>query len=325
MIAQTTSPDSAGERPRAIRMNLALLLVRSARAYPQLPAVALGGRVMHDYAALPTAWRAWPRACAKASALQQQRVALVMKNCLQYVELLFACWHAGLCAVPINAKLHPRELEFIFQDTAAGACFVTPDLSEAVAAAQAEATALRHVIDVSGDAYAVLLRHAPMAMAVTGPDESGLAFLHQRHDRQAQGRDAHSRQPAGGGPRVLLRCRHRRAGRRDPACGADVARFRPVHPAACGAGGLQRGAGIGRLRRGGDLRLAARASRRDAVCRADHGEAARCLRRAGAAGQREPEDHRLWRRTDVRCGLQGGHACASAASWRRSTARAKAR
>ncbi len=157
-------------------MNLALLLTRSARAYPQLPAVALGGRVMHDYAALAD------RAARLAAGLREglglqpgQRVALVMKNCLQYVELLFACWHAGLCAVPINAKLHPRELEYIFQDTEAGACFVTPDLFEAVAAAQAGATAPRHVIDVSGDAYAVLLRHAPMAMAVTRPDE--LAWL----------------------------------------------------------------------------------------------------------------------------------------------------
>jgi acyl-CoA synthetase (AMP-forming)/AMP-acid ligase II len=26
---------------------------------------------------------------------------------------MFACWHAGLVAVPINAKLHPKELEFI--------------------------------------------------------------------------------------------------------------------------------------------------------------------------------------------------------------------
>ena len=157
-------------------MNLALLLTRSARAFPHLPAVARGGRVMHDYATLAD------RAARLAAGLREglglqpgQRVALVMKNCPQYLELLFACWHAGLCAVPINAKLHPRELEFIFQDTEAGACFATADLVEAVSSAQNGATALQHVVDVAGDDYAALLRHAPMAMAATGPAD--LAWL----------------------------------------------------------------------------------------------------------------------------------------------------
>jgi long-chain acyl-CoA synthetase len=39
------------------------------------------------------------------------RVALFMANCPQYVEIVFACWQAGLTAVPVNAKLHPRELD----------------------------------------------------------------------------------------------------------------------------------------------------------------------------------------------------------------------
>lgn len=147
-------------------MNLARLLARSARAFPHLPAVALGGRVLHDYAALEA------RVARLAAGLRgglnllpQQRVALVMKNCPQYVELLFACWQAGLCAVPINAKLHPRELEFIFRDTGAGACFVTADLAGGVASAQAAAPGLRHVIDVESPDYAALFRHEAVAAA----------------------------------------------------------------------------------------------------------------------------------------------------------------
>ncbi len=157
-------------------MNLALLLARSAQAFPHLPAVALGGCVLHDYAALAE------RSARLAAGLRdglglmpRQRVALVMKNCPQYVELLFACWHAGLCAVPVNAKLHPRELAFIFQDADASACFVKADRVEAVVSAQAGATALQHVIDVGDDAYAALLRHAPLATAAIGPDD--LAWL----------------------------------------------------------------------------------------------------------------------------------------------------
>ncbi len=67
------------------------------------------------------------------------RVALVMKNGLDYVPLLFACWHAGLAAVPVNAKLHAKEVAYILADSGAGAVIATPDLAESAAAALAEA------------------------------------------------------------------------------------------------------------------------------------------------------------------------------------------
>jgi acyl-CoA synthetase (AMP-forming)/AMP-acid ligase II len=88
-------------------VNIAQLLARSAHAYPALPALARGERVTCTYAEL--AARVSRLAAGLALRLtRNDRVALVMKNCPQYVELLFACWHAGLCAVPVNAKLHPR-------------------------------------------------------------------------------------------------------------------------------------------------------------------------------------------------------------------------
>jgi acyl-CoA synthetase (AMP-forming)/AMP-acid ligase II len=35
-----------------------------------------------------------------------ERVAIVAKNSPDYLELMFGIWHAGLAAVPANAKLH---------------------------------------------------------------------------------------------------------------------------------------------------------------------------------------------------------------------------
>src|SRR5439155_388921 len=55
-----------------------------------------------------------------------------MKNCVGYHEVLFACWHAGLVAVPMNAKLHPKEFAYILENSEAKACFVTPDLESAI-------------------------------------------------------------------------------------------------------------------------------------------------------------------------------------------------
>ena len=55
-----------------------------------------------------------------------------MKNCPEFYEMLFACWHAGMTAVPMNAKLHPKEFAYILENSGAKLCFVTPDLQSAV-------------------------------------------------------------------------------------------------------------------------------------------------------------------------------------------------
>src|SRR5687768_14175298 len=55
-----------------------------------------------------------------------------MKNCPEYYQILFACWHAGLTAVPMNAKLHAKEFAYILENSGAKACFVTPELAAAV-------------------------------------------------------------------------------------------------------------------------------------------------------------------------------------------------
>jgi long-chain acyl-CoA synthetase len=161
--------------------NIAQLLVRSAHAYPNLPALARGERVTCTYAELAA------RVARLAAGLAQRlahggrlvrgdRVALVMKNCPQYVELMFACWHARLCAVPINAKLHPRELEFILQNSGARLCFATSDLYDAVAPLAASVDSLDEVIDADGPRYAALCAGAPVAVAACAADDPAWLF-----------------------------------------------------------------------------------------------------------------------------------------------------
>src|SRR5712691_8838904 len=61
------------------------------------------------------------------------RVLLSLENCNEFFELLFACWTAGLCAVPANARLHPREVEYIAENSGARFLVATPTLAEALA------------------------------------------------------------------------------------------------------------------------------------------------------------------------------------------------
>ncbi len=107
-------------------MNLAELLRRSAAADPARPALAFGTAVAVSYGVLAR------RAAVLAGGLRNRyglapgaRVALAMANSPAFVEMLFACWHAGLAAVPINAKLHPNEFRYIL-DRSAGELWLGP-------------------------------------------------------------------------------------------------------------------------------------------------------------------------------------------------------
>ncbi len=145
-------------------MNLTHLLVRTAHRLPQMPAVVEHGRTALDYAALAQRTLRLARALADALGVRAgERVALVMKNNAAYVELLYACWAAGICAIPVNVKLHPKEIAYILDDAAARVCFVTDDVDTAGVAA-ARAGGATEFIDVDGADYARLLNAEPDAV-----------------------------------------------------------------------------------------------------------------------------------------------------------------
>ncbi len=108
-------------------MNIAQLLLRSARVHPDRPALAVGSREFQSYKALATTVARLAAGLTRKFNLRPgDRVALAMKNCPQYWQVLFACWHAGLTAVPMNAKLHAKEFEVIIENCGAKACFFDP-------------------------------------------------------------------------------------------------------------------------------------------------------------------------------------------------------
>ena len=110
-------------------MNQVHLLLRTARWLPDQAAIAVGKRVVHSYRSLSGRVARLSAGILKTFKLKPgDRVAIAMKNCPEYWEVLFACWHAGLAAVPMNAKLHAKEFEYILSDSEAKVCFVSGDL-----------------------------------------------------------------------------------------------------------------------------------------------------------------------------------------------------
>jgi long-chain acyl-CoA synthetase len=114
-------------------MNLVHLLLRSARWQPDRPALAVGKRPVRTYREMAARVSSLSAGLAQKHSLKPgDRVALAMKNCPEFYEILFACWHAGMTAVPMNAKLHAKEFAYILENSGAKLCFVTPDLRSAV-------------------------------------------------------------------------------------------------------------------------------------------------------------------------------------------------
>jgi len=154
-------------------MNLASLLDRAGCCFADRSALALGERVVCDYRALAG------RVAVLAANLRGQlglqpgdRVALIMKNCPEYTELMFACWHAGLTAVPVNAKLAAAEFQYIRDHSGARLCFTSPDLAPAVGAL----TGPEAVIEVGGTEWRRLGDGDGMNIAPCDPGDAAWLF-----------------------------------------------------------------------------------------------------------------------------------------------------
>ncbi|HYQ99497.1 MAG TPA: AMP-binding protein, partial [Casimicrobiaceae bacterium] len=155
--------DDRAPRHATAAGSVAALLARTARSWPRLPAIALGDRVVCDYAALAARAARIAGALHAAGLRSGDRVALVSRNVPEYVEALFGLWWAGLVAVPVNAKLHSRELAFILADSGARWVFVDGAWEAAIGAAAADAPALERVVPFAAAGFAELRAAAALA------------------------------------------------------------------------------------------------------------------------------------------------------------------
>jgi fatty-acyl-CoA synthase len=61
------------------------------------------------------------------------RIAVASGNCPEIVELMFATWAAERVFVPVNYKLHPREMEQILDDAGVSQVFASPKIAAELA------------------------------------------------------------------------------------------------------------------------------------------------------------------------------------------------
>jgi long-chain acyl-CoA synthetase len=137
-------------------MNLATLLFDVVRRLPDRRAVT-DDRQSWNYGELAERVARAAGGLRAFGLVPGDRVLLSLENCGEFFELLFGCWAAGLCAVPTNARLHPREVEYIAENSGARLLVATPALAEALAPLQTSVASLERVIATRSPGYDGLL------------------------------------------------------------------------------------------------------------------------------------------------------------------------
>ncbi|EUA29291.1 AMP-binding enzyme family protein [Mycobacterium intracellulare] len=99
-------------------MNLFAMLDQAASRHPHRGAMYHGTRRLYTWIELRD------RALRLAASIRKQhaagaRLAIATHNRPEIIELMFAIWAAECVVVPINYKLHPREMAEILDDAGA--------------------------------------------------------------------------------------------------------------------------------------------------------------------------------------------------------------
>jgi long-chain acyl-CoA synthetase len=157
-------------------MNLAQHLRRNAAIDPDGAALALGREVTANWRVMAERVARLAGGFAERFRLEPAaRIALFMGNAPVYAEIAYAAWWGGYAVLPINAKLHARELAYILDHSAAAIVLTDAAHAEIVAAAHDESRSNAVIIDVASQDFARLLACDPRPMVATAPVD--LAWL----------------------------------------------------------------------------------------------------------------------------------------------------
>jgi long-chain acyl-CoA synthetase len=151
------APHSVGSLTEPAIMNSFAFLEKSARQQPDGLALVQGAETF-------TYREFRDRALAVGGNLRVlgceagDRVAFCLANSPRIMEVIFGCFAAGLVVVPVNARLHPREIAYIVENSGAKVLIHGPEYEEGIAANAPLFSGLSHRISV--DTFDKLLEPA---------------------------------------------------------------------------------------------------------------------------------------------------------------------
>ena len=162
-------------------MNVGKLLTKSACTFPCNLAIVHGSKEL-TYGQFNSRVNRLVNALFKLGVKQGDNVAVLQFNYPEMLESIFACFKAGCGAVPINFRLHAKEIAFIIGHSEAKAVILSSEFNKAILDIRDQIPKARHLITLSG-AYGELLDYEQLLSresdkwddADVGPDD--LAWL----------------------------------------------------------------------------------------------------------------------------------------------------
>ena len=158
-------------------MNLAVWVERHGRRRPDAPALAEGMLVHADWATFAARTASVAGGLRGSLGLAEgERVAILMRNRPEYLEALFAIWHAGLVAVPVNSRLHRDEVGYILDHSGASVVITDADHADDVEPLVNTVESLRTAVVAPGERWAGLTGSVPIAVVDRHPDDAAWLF-----------------------------------------------------------------------------------------------------------------------------------------------------
>jgi acyl-CoA synthetase (AMP-forming)/AMP-acid ligase II len=156
-------------------VNFAALFFEVARRQPNHPAVT-DGEIVWTYGVM--ADRVGRIACSlrENGCSRGDRVVLWMENCAEMLEIMLACWTAGLCIVPVNNRLHPREIAHIIGNSGARLVMTTPGLVSEAGAVSAAQQDPAEIICTRTERYERLVRGRSIEPVAVEPNDLAWIF-----------------------------------------------------------------------------------------------------------------------------------------------------
>ena len=162
-------------------MNVALLLSRSAQTYGQKLAVVQGKKYL-SYHDLNQRVGRLAYALRTLGVQRGDRVAIIQHNGLPFFESLFSLFRLGAIAVPINWRLHPREITFILEQSQSKVVIHGESFVKWISDVQAKLS-VQHWICIGGNhsppflKYEELVAQAPRTAGDVDIEEDEIAWL----------------------------------------------------------------------------------------------------------------------------------------------------
>jgi long-chain acyl-CoA synthetase len=157
-------------------MNPAIWVERHGHRLPGAAAVAEGERIHATWAQLAARIAGAAGGFHGLGVAPGDRVAIVMRNRPEYLEALFAIWHAGLVAVPVNARLHRDEIGYILEHSGSAVVVTDADHAEDVEWLIGHVATLREVVVAPGDRWERILATSPVPMVDRRSDDPAWLF-----------------------------------------------------------------------------------------------------------------------------------------------------